>query len=108
MRWPCDRRSSSPTSPPQASTCPPRRACSNLLQDLRASLGLSLLLITHDLNMVGYVADRIAVMSRGKIVETGTPEQVMDSPQHPYTRKLLASILELPTDAGRTSAGARP
>jgi oligopeptide/dipeptide ABC transporter ATP-binding protein len=80
----------------------------NLLQDLRANLGLSLLLITHDLNMVGYVADRIAVMSRGKIVETGTPEQVMDNPQHPYTQALLASIPELPADARSTHASAGP
>jgi peptide/nickel transport system ATP-binding protein len=71
----------------------------NLLQDLRAELGLTLLLITHDLNMVGYVADRIAVMNRGRIVEIGTPDEVMDDPQHPYTRSLLASIPELPADA---------
>jgi peptide/nickel transport system ATP-binding protein len=70
----------------------------NLLQDLRARLGLSLVLITHDLNMVGYVADRVAVMNRGRIVEIGTPGEVMDNPQHPYTKSLLASIPELPAD----------
>ena len=57
---------------------------------------MSLLLITHNLNMVGYVADRVAVMNRGRIVETGTPAEVMDDPQHSYTQTLLASIPELP------------
>ncbi|MPY99272.1 MAG: dipeptide ABC transporter ATP-binding protein [Actinophytocola sp.] len=68
----------------------------DLLQELRDRLSLSLLLITHDLNVVGYLADRIAVMYQGKIVEHGTTDDVMDNAQHPYTRELLASIPKLP------------
>ncbi|MPY80015.1 MAG: dipeptide ABC transporter ATP-binding protein [Actinophytocola sp.] len=64
----------------------------NLLRDLRARLGLTLLIITHDLNLVGDIADRIAVMRNGKIVETGPATQVMDAPQHPYTKTLLDSV----------------
>ncbi|MQA02354.1 MAG: dipeptide ABC transporter ATP-binding protein [Streptosporangiales bacterium] len=71
----------------------------NLLQDLRDRLSLTLLIITHDLNVVGYVADRIAVMKQGAIVEIDTADRVMDVPQHPYTRDLLAAIPELPHDA---------
>jgi peptide/nickel transport system ATP-binding protein len=48
---------------------------------------------------VGYVADRIAVMNRGRVVEIGSAGDVMDAPEHPYTRSLLASIPELPADA---------
>lgn len=68
----------------------------NLLQDLRNRLSLTLLIITHDLNVLGYVADRIAVMKEGTIVEIDTADRVMDAPEHPYTRNLLASIPELP------------
>lgn len=68
----------------------------DLLQELRARLSLTLLIITHDLNVVGYLADRIAVMHQGAIVEHGTTDDVMDNAQHPYTQKLLASIPKLP------------
>lgn len=68
----------------------------NLLKDLRNRLSLTLLIITHDLNVVGYVADRIAVMKEGTIVEVDTADRIMDAPDHPYTRDLLASIPELP------------
>jgi peptide/nickel transport system ATP-binding protein len=64
----------------------------NLLQDLRRRLTLSFLVITHDLNLVGYIADRIAVMYRGTIVEVGSATQIMDQPQHSYTRALLDAI----------------
>ncbi|MGH3097589.1 MAG: dipeptide ABC transporter ATP-binding protein [Streptosporangiales bacterium] len=68
----------------------------NLLLDLRTRLSLTLLIITHDLNVVGYVADRIAVMQEGKVVELGSADAVMDNPRHAYTQNLLASIPELP------------
>ncbi|MBO0889800.1 MAG: peptide ABC transporter ATP-binding protein, partial [Acidothermales bacterium] len=64
---------------------------------------LSLLIITHDLNVVGYVADRIAVMKEGAIVEVDTADRIMVAPTHPYTRNLLASIPELPHESDPTA-----
>jgi len=64
----------------------------NLLADLRTRLGLTLLFITHDLSIVSYLADRIAVMYLGKIVEVGGKADVEQAPLHPYTRALLSSI----------------
>ncbi|HEX2825402.1 MAG TPA: dipeptide ABC transporter ATP-binding protein [Burkholderiales bacterium] len=62
-----------------------------LLDRLRQESGMSLLLITHDLNIVKRFADRVAVMERGVIVEQGATREVMENPQHPYTRKLINS-----------------
>jgi len=62
-----------------------------LLKDLQARLGMAILLITHDLTIVRKVADRVCVMTQGEIVEAGAVEAVFASPQHPYTRKLLAA-----------------
>ena len=64
----------------------------DLLASLRREFGLSLLLITHDLGIVAHVADRVAVMYAGRIVETGPARDVLASPGHPYTRGLLASL----------------
>jgi oligopeptide/dipeptide ABC transporter ATP-binding protein len=64
----------------------------DLLRDLKKSFHLSLLLITHDLGVVAETADRVAVMYAGRIVETGTVRAIFRTPQHPYTRGLLASI----------------
>jgi oligopeptide/dipeptide ABC transporter ATP-binding protein len=66
----------------------------NLMQSLQADLGLSYLMITHNLNLVGYVADRVAVMYLGRLVEVGTTDQIFDAPLHPYTQALLSSISE--------------
>ncbi|HEX4347233.1 MAG TPA: ABC transporter ATP-binding protein [Vicinamibacterales bacterium] len=63
----------------------------SLLREMKASFGLSLLLITHDLGVVAQTADRIAVMQGGHIVETGAAQDVLRSPQHPYTADLLAA-----------------
>jgi len=62
-----------------------------LLADLQKAEGLSMLLITHDLNIVRKVAHRVAVMQNGEIVETGRTAEVFDNPQHPYTKMLLAA-----------------
>lgn len=64
----------------------------NLLMDLQEELGLSMVIISHDLAVVEHICDRIAVMYLGKIVETGTCEQIYSYPRHPYTRALLSSV----------------
>ena len=71
----------------------------NLFRDLQAELGLAYLFISHDLRVVHHVADRIAVMYRGRIVEMGRAEQVLGAPHHPYTRALIAAI---PPEPGET------
>lgn len=63
----------------------------DLLDQLRRETGMSLLLITHDLNLVRRHADRVAVMHRGLIVEQGATTEVMQNPRHPYTRELIDS-----------------
>jgi ABC-type glutathione transport system ATPase component len=64
----------------------------NLFRDLHEQLGLSLLFISHNLDVVYYLCDRIAVMNKGEIVELGTAEELYANPTHPYTQTLLESI----------------
>jgi peptide/nickel transport system ATP-binding protein len=64
----------------------------NLLRELQAELGLAYLFITHDLGVVRYLADRVAVMYLGQIVEEAAAERIFADPQHPYTRGLLAAV----------------
>ncbi len=64
----------------------------NLMNKLKKELGLTYLFIAHDLSMVKYISDRIAVMCKGKIVEMGTTADIYNSPKHPYTRSLLSAI----------------
>lgn len=70
-----------------------------LLNKLRGELGLAMLIITHNLNIIRHVADRIGVMYLGRLVETGPVEEVLANPAHPYTRTLLAANPEPDPDA---------
>ena len=72
----------------------------DLLRELRAALSLSLLLITHDFGVLASMADRVAVMQSGRIVEQAPVEQIFREPSHPYTRDLLASVSQLDATAG--------
>ncbi len=67
----------------------------NLLNDLTRDLGLTMIFISHDLAVVHYMADEIAVMQRGRIVEYGSADDVFNNPQHEYTRTLLAAAPKL-------------
>ncbi len=64
----------------------------NLLSDLIRDLGLTFVMISHDLGVVRHIADRVAVMYLGRIVELGPADQVLSAPKHPYTRALLAAV----------------
>ena len=73
----------------------------NLLKDLQEEFGLTYLFIAHDLSVVRHVAQRVAVMTRGEIVELGETARVFDDPQHHYTRRLLGSVLDPDPDRPR-------
>jgi peptide/nickel transport system ATP-binding protein len=77
----------------------------NLLSELQEDLGLTYLFITHDLSVVRYLADEVAVMYLGQIVEHGGTEGIFQEPQHPYTRGLLAAVPSV--DPQRRSAAAQ-
>ena len=64
----------------------------NLLNQLKASRGLTYLFIAHDLSMVRYISDRVGVMHKGHLVETGLTEEIFEHPVHPYTKSLLSAI----------------
>ncbi len=64
----------------------------NLLKTLRQDLNLTMIFISHDLSVVRYISDRIAVMHEGKLVEIGEANHLFENPQDPYTRKLLAAV----------------
>jgi ABC-type oligopeptide transport system ATPase subunit len=64
----------------------------NLLEDLREKYNLSYLFISHDLSVVSHIANRVAVMYGGKIVEHGPTKDIIDNPQDPYTKELIAAV----------------
>jgi ABC-type glutathione transport system ATPase component len=66
----------------------------SLIRELRARLGLSFVFITHDIAVVRQVADRLAVLYRGRLVELGPAERVLEAPAHPYSQLLVSSVLE--------------
>jgi len=82
----------------------------NLLRDFKRELGMSIIIITHDLGVVAGIADRVAVMYAGRIVENAPVAEIFNSPQHPYTKALVASIPRLDNQPARlpTIAGAPP
>ncbi len=82
----------------------------SLLDDLQTRLGTSIIIITHDLGVVAEIADEIAVMYAGRIVERGTTDEIFNAPQHPYTWGLLTSIprLDNPRDEELVPISGRP
>jgi peptide/nickel transport system ATP-binding protein len=72
----------------------------NLLEQLQADLGLTYLFITHNLGVVEYLADEVAVMYLGRIVERGPTAEVFDNPRHPYTQALLSAVPRLDPESG--------
>ena len=75
-----------------------------LLRDLRRTHSLAMLFISHDLAVVSQVADRVAVMQHGKLVEVASAYELFHAPQHPYTQRLLASAPNMQTDRARPLA----
>jgi oligopeptide/dipeptide ABC transporter ATP-binding protein len=73
----------------------------NLLMDLKARLKLSYIFISHDLSVVRYVSDAVAVMYLGRVVEHGPAERVLDEPQHPYTKALVSAVPDMAKRAER-------
>jgi oligopeptide transport system ATP-binding protein len=74
----------------------------NLLADLQEDMGFACLFITHDLSIVEHFCDRVVVMYLGRVVETGTREQIFGNPQHPYTQALLSAVVVPDPQAQRT------
>ena len=66
-----------------------------LLDELKRELDLTYLFISHDISVIGYVSDRVAVMYLGRIIEEGTRSDILENPRHPYTKALLSSVPQL-------------
>lgn len=90
----------------------------NLMKQLQKEMGLTYLFIAHDLSMVKFISDRIAVMYAGRIVEMGSAEQIYENPQHAYTKSLLSAIplpnpeyertrIRIPYNGGKASENAK-
>lgn len=70
----------------------------NLLKDLKENFDLTFMLITHDLSVIKYLADRVAIMYLGEIVEIGTVNEIFKNPKHPYTKALLSAVPKIGND----------
>jgi peptide/nickel transport system ATP-binding protein len=79
-----------------------------LIKDLRKRLGMGVLFITHDFGVVAEIADRVAVMQRGRIIELGTTREVLRKPSHPYTKMLIASVPSLRPRSPRIASSGQP
>ena len=79
----------------------------NLLQDIKGETGIALILISHDLKVVHYLSDAVAVMYLGKIVEQAKTEDLFSSPKHPYTELLLSSAPKIRRDHGHAASPSR-
>lgn len=79
----------------------------DLLHDLQRQFGMTMILISHDMAVVGYIADRVLVVLNGKIIESGTAEDVLKAPKMDYTKKLMNSVYRVPKLAG-DGQGANP
>jgi peptide/nickel transport system ATP-binding protein len=77
----------------------------NLMRELRDEFELTYVFISHDLSVIRYIADRIAVMYLGKLVEIGPAQRVFDFPAHPYTRGLLDAVPKPTPGRARTGSG---
>ncbi|WP_299362756.1 ABC transporter ATP-binding protein [uncultured Paracoccus sp.] len=77
-----------------------------LIRELQESHGSGVLFITHDFGVVAEIADRVAVLRRGELVEQGTADEILNRPQHPYTRALIAAVPDLTPPAPRSFDGA--
>jgi len=73
----------------------------SLLLELKREMALTYLFISHDISVIGYLADRVAVMYLGEIVETGPVEEVLADPRHPYTQSLLSAVPEIDNNRSR-------
>src|SRR3712207_8945746 len=76
-----------------------------LIRDLQRKMGTAVLFITHDFGVVAEIADRVAVLQQGELVEEGTVEDVLTRPQHAYTKRLLAAVPSLTPPAPKNLAG---
>src|SRR4029077_19792737 len=80
----------------------------SLISELRESLGLSILLITHDLGVVSSIADRVLVLERGVIVEAGDTPILLTNPEHPYTKSLLSAAPSLSKSLAPQQSAPKP
>jgi oligopeptide/dipeptide ABC transporter ATP-binding protein len=77
----------------------------SLLADLQSEYGMGVILVSHDFGVIGQVCDRVAVMYAGRVVETGSVDQVLETPRHPYTAGLLAAVPATPGEDRRAARG---
>jgi len=85
-----------------------QRGVVQLLQDIQRQLGNTIVLVTHDMGVHANIADRVAIMYAGKIIEEGTAGKIFGDPLHPYTKYLISSLPKFGDKTTRTSAPGRP